>query len=387
MNPAEPDRGPDRTAAPGLYVHVPFCASKCAYCDFASRAGARPEEMRRWLDGLRRELALQPDGFAPATLYIGGGTPTALPAPELEELLALLRTGTDVRGVTEWTCEANPGTLNEAKLARLRAGGVNRLSLGAQSFDARNLAGLGRCHTARDIGDAVRLAHRAGFEHYSLDLIYALPFAPADVFASDLERALDLAPEHLSVYALTVEEGTPLAARVAAGVVVEVEEEIALGHYVHARDRLRAAGFEHYEISNFARPGRASRHNLLYWSGGEYLGLGPAAHSHWRGLRWGNPDDLESWAGALERGAAPRTFEERLTPEAAARETLVFGLRRIAGVDRDEFRRRTGFELLDLRGPEIEGFIRAGLLAWDGPRLRLTAQALFISDTIFAGLI
>ncbi len=385
--------------AVGLYLHVPFCVRKCAYCDFASRPIAAGG-VERYLETLERELALRPADFDPATVYIGGGTPTALDKDALGRLLALVHKAIMPERVIEWTCEANPGTLTPAKAHALRAAGVNRLSLGAQSFDDARLAQLGRIHTAAEVRDAVAIAREAGFENLSLDLLYALPGeTPAD-WERDLEAALALAPEHLSLYALTIEKGTPFACERDAGRLAEADEEIARAQYAMARAALKAAGYVQYEISNFARPGFESRHNLLYWSGGEYLGFGPSAHSHWRGRRWGHFQGLEDWAAAVSKAwktrdecvAAPpesfaHAFEERLDAAAKARETLVFGLRRIAGWRRDEFRAATGFDYEDLRGPEIERLVRAGLLERAPDRLQLAEEALFISDTVFRELV
>jgi len=377
---------PTSRAPVGLYIHVPFCVRKCRYCDFASRPFSA-RELERYLDALKREIAQRPDGVVPSTVYIGGGTPTALPEADLERLLALVREAVGSARVEEWTCEANPGTLTAAKARALRAAGVNRLSLGAQTFDADQLLRLGRTHTAEAIGEAVACARAAGFDNIGLDLLYALPGQSPSEAERDLERALALLPEHLSLYALTIEDGTPFAAERDAGRLAAADDETARAQYDRARALLAGAGYIHYEISNFARPGFEGRHNSLYWSGGEYLGFGPSAHSHWRGARRGNFQGLEEWAAALSKGWKPIAFEERLDPAARARETLVFGLRRIAGWQREDFRRATGFDYDELRGPEIEDLERDGLLERGPEGLRLTEGALFVSDAVFRELI
>ena len=373
---------------PGLYLHVPFCAGKCAYCDFYSLPRPAAGEIARWLDGLAREAAHAPAGFAPRTVFIGGGTPTLLPPDTLRRLLDWLRRAFDLSAVTEWTVEANPGALTAEPLDILRAGGADRMSLGAQSFDPDTLRFLGRRHTPEDIAQAVRAVRAAGFLRLNLDLLYALPGRTSHALDQTLAAALALKPEHLSAYALTVEPGTPLAARQAAGTWQPADDGDAADQFHRVRATLAAAGFAHYEISNFARPGEECRHNLLYWSGGEYLGLGPAAHSHWAGARWGNPPDLAAWAEALEAGRAPRAFEERLDPAARARETLVFSLRRLAGVRRADFQAQTGFDYEALRGPEIRRLLECGWLErTPDDSLRLAEAALFISDRVFADLI
>ena len=340
-----------------------------------------------YLDALEREIDTRPPGFDPDTVFVGGGTPTALDGPSLSRLLRTVRRAVRPSRIREWTVEANPGTLSPAGLRALRAAGVNRLSIGAQTFHPGGLALLGRLHGPDDIDAAVHRARGAGFENVGVDLIFALPGQTADSLRADLRRAIALRPDHVSCYALTLEEGTPLAAQAAAGAVTPVSDATARRLFDLARRTLADAGYEHYEISNFARPGRACRHNLLYWSGGEYLGFGPAAHSHWRGVRWGNVRSLEAWASALSEGRNPRDFEERPTPEAAARETLVFSLRRLAGVDRETFRRKTGFDYEELRGPEVADLVRQGLLHRTATGIRLADRALFISDTVFAALI
>jgi len=361
---------------PGLYVHVPFCVRKCAYCAFFSRP-VEPGLVASWFAGIERELDERPAVLGPRTVFFGGGTPTALAEADLACLFEALRVRVDLRCVEEWTCEANPGTLTPNKLAILRAGGVNRLSLGAQSFADATLRRLGRIHAAEETRAAVALAREAGFANVGLDLIYGVPGVARKTFAADVEAALALEPEHLSCYCLEIEAGTPFARAAAAGRLAISEDE-QRAQFDWTRRRLAAAGFAHYEISNFARPGRECRHNGLYWSGGEYVGVGPAAHSHWRGVRWGNAAELPAWR---------RAFAEQLEPAAKARETLVMGLRRLAGWDRAEFRAATGFDCDELRGPEIARLAAEGRLVAESNRIRLAEDALFVSDAVFAELV
>jgi oxygen-independent coproporphyrinogen-3 oxidase len=361
---------------PGLYIHVPFCARKCAYCAFYSRP-VSPGPIAAWRTGLGRELEALPAGLLPESVFIGGGTPTVLEEQDLARVLELVRARVNLAQVVEWTCEANPGTLTKAKAAQLRAAGVNRLSIGAQSFDDETLKKLGRMHTAAETREGVALARAAGFGNIGLDVIYGVPGVSREQFCADVEAAISLNPEHVSCYCLELEEGTPLARAAGAG-KLEVPGEEQRAQFDWARKRLAAAGFVHYEISNFAKPGRECRQNLLYWSGGEYLGLGPAAHSHWRGVRRGNTAELPAWR---------REFEERLAPEAKARETLVMGLRRLAGWGRAEYRAATGFDYDALRGNEISKLVAEGLLLAEGDRIRLAEDALFVSDSVFSELV
>lgn len=361
---------------PGLYIHVPFCARKCAYCAFFSRRAA-PEGVAAWLAGIGREGEQLPAGFAPASVFLGGGTPTALAETDLGRLLEFIHARVDLSRVAEWTCEANPGTLTKRKAAMLRGAGVNRLSLGAQSFDDETLRRLGRIHAAAETREAFAVARAAGFANIGLDVIYGVPGVSFESFRADVAAAMALEPEHISCYCLEIEDGTPFARAAAAG-RLEISADDQRAQFDWARQRLAAGGWAHYEISNFAKAGRECRQNLLYWSGGEYVGIGPAAHSHWRGARWGNAAELPVWR---------REFEERLAPAAKARETLVMGLRRLAGWGREEFRAATGFDYDALRGTEIARLAAAGMLIAEGDRVRLAEDALFVSDSVFAELV
>jgi len=351
----------------GFYIHIPFCVRKCSYCAFYSCPVSR-ELAEGFLLSLEREAGSLPDGFAPDTIFIGGGTPTALNPDELKRVLSL----TGRFSPQEFSCEANPGTVDPQKLELLRAGGVNRLSLGVQSFDSQSLQTLGRIHSGEEACTAFRHARAAGFENLGVDLMFGLPRQRMQILEEDLDRMLELGPEHVSIYNLMYEEGTPLA----DSPLPRLDEGLEREMYDRIRARLKEEGYIQYEISSFARPGFECRHNLLYWTGGEYIGIGPAAHSHWKGARRANASDLE---GYLLNG--PRCdFEERLEPRAKERETLVMGLRQIAGID-------VSPELWR----ELEGTFMTlqeeGLLAIEGRRVRLTDGALFVSDPVFAELV
>lgn len=370
---------------PGLYIHVPFCLRKCRYCDFYS-VPAEADLVNAFLDALAAELAGLPEGFAPDTVYVGGGTPTVLEPAALARLCGLVhgRAGT---GVVEWSCEANPGTLTEEKARLLLDAGVNRVSLGVQSFDDSALRFLGRAHTAEQAERAFRLLRECGVRNAGVDLMHGIPGTSRAALGRDLDRVAALAPEHVACYALIFEEGTPLAAQRDAGRVSEMPDREQLAQYRQVRRRLGAAGYRHYEISNFAKPGFECRHNLLYWGAGEYIGVGPAAHSHWGGARYGNVRDVGAYCDAMLSGRPARAFEERLDPEAKARETLVMSLRQLDGVSREEFAKRTGFDYRALRGREIDLLRETGMVEEAGGRLRLTEKGLFVSDSVFAELV
>jgi oxygen-independent coproporphyrinogen-3 oxidase len=382
---------------PGLYVHVPFCVRKCLYCDFYSLPTGRGALARRidteahdasvFLDALAVELARLPPAFAPETIFIGGGTPTELSDRDFARLLAMVKDASARGSVTEWTCESNPGTLSRSKVRMMRDAGVNRVSLGVQSFDPSALEFLGRIHSGEEAIDGYRLLRDEGFDNINLDLIYGVPGVPRDALARDLDTLAELAPEHTACYCLIFEDGTPLNELRQKGFVKEVEDDEELEQYNLVRSRLNAAGYRQYEISNFSRPGRECRHNLLYWGPGEYIGCGPSAHSHWAGARYGNVRNLDDYCLNMLSGAPARAFEERLDPEKKARETLVMGLRRLEGVDRNAFKTATGFDFAELCRQEIDWMRDEGLLEHDGPRLRLTEKGLFVSDAIFAELV
>lgn len=385
MKRKQPERESGGARAGGLYVHVPFCVRKCAYCAFYSRAaGGDGREAESWWEGIRREAEAVPEGFAPATVFIGGGTPTSLPEGVFARMLEVVASRWGGEGLREWTVEVNPGTLSPGKLRRMREAGVTRISLGAQSFAPEALAALGRIHSPGDIRDAVAMAREAGIPQVSLDLMYGWAAASAraalDTVRADIDAAVALAPDHLSAYCLEVEPGTPLAALQDRGRAVAAPPALQRRAYELIRRGLAAAGFGQYELSNFARPGCECRHNLLYWTGGAYIGLGPAAHSHWNGERRGNSASLPEWH--VE-------FRETLPPRRKACETLVMGLRRTAGWGREEFRAVTGFDWVELRGSEIERLVADGLLLSErgGERIRLPASGYFTSDAVFAALV
>lgn len=372
----------------GIYIHVPFCLKKCDYCAFYSSTNTSLALQEAWLQGIENELAdfitrHAIRRFSALTLYIGGGTPTALDPAILRKLFAMLRRHIPNFHPFEATCEANPGTLTPEKLDILLENGITRLSLGLQSINTELLQDLGRIYDGYAAFDAFAAARAAGFQNISVDLIYGVPCFPPDLFLEGVELVVrELAPEHISAYCLELESGTPFYHRFNPFIIAREDwrawEEDQFNEYTHIRRRLKLHGYRHYELSSFAKPGKESNHNLIYWSGDNYLGLGPAAHSYWLGTRWGNT--------ATRPDAWQRAFTERLTPEAAARETLVMGLRRTKGWKDSTFQETTGFSYMDLCGKEIEELVQEGLLTHK-PRLRLTTKAYFISDTVFSRLI
>ena len=373
-----------------LYVHIPFCRSKCVYCDFASYPG-RESCVRQYLDALIEELR----GWRGAlsdhevrTVFIGGGTPTLMSGGQAQRLLDALRACFDVAPDAEITMEGNPGTVTAQSLAAYRAAGVNRLSLGVQSLDDGLLAAIGRIHTAAQAREAVRLARAAGFENLNLDLMLGLPGQSAAQWAQTLGEAIALAPEHLSCYSLIVEEGTPLSAQLEAGACAALPDEDELGRMDELTERLTAcAGFARYEVSNYARPGFECRHNIVYWACEPYLGLGCAAHSDMDGRRFYNPSD---WAGYLrmaESGSPARDAEGENTRQDRMFERMMMGLRMVRGVDCARFARDFGEAPEDVWPGVIARDLRVGLMARDGDFLRLTERGMQVMNSVLVELL
>jgi putative oxygen-independent coproporphyrinogen III oxidase len=367
------------TKPAGLYVHVPFCLKKCPYCDFAS--GTDLAMVAGWLRAIKQEMGLYRD-FAPEfdTLYLGGGTPSLLTAEQLAVLLENLQEHFAFAPDTEITLEANPDDLTVQILKSYRELGINRLSLGVQSFDDRELAFLGRRHDASQALHALAWARDAGFANLGLDLIYGLPGQTVARWQNNLETALSFLPEHLSCYQLTVEAGTPLARRQAEGQFQPHPEEMEREFFLFTSRFLEERGYLHYEISNFARGSRnRSRHNGKYWNHTPYLGLGPAAHSFRDGRRWWNHRFLKDYCQALSAGEAPVADEEVLTPEQARLEALYLGLRTREGVELGLMTNVQRREIV------LQELVRAGLAEVKGDRLMPTREGLVVADRLALG--
>ena len=379
------DRSTDRqgpASTLGLYLHIPFCRSKCDYCDFYSLPGGEDR-----MDGYLRALLRQLEEAAPGaaghsvdTVYVGGGTPTVFGGERLAALLAAVGRLYRLAPGAEITCEANPDSAGEELLRALRRAGFGRLSLGMQSADAGELAAVHRRHTPEQTDAAVAAARRVGFENLSLDLICGLPGQTEESWRRTVEHALSLRPEHLSCYGLKVEEGTPLARRVAAGEELP-DDDAQADRYLWTVERLARAGFRQYEISNFARPGYESRHNLRYWRLEPYLGFGPGAHSDFGGRRFAVPADL---AGYLAGEAVPEG--EAVSPWERGNEYLMLGLRTAAGIAGEEYRRRFGGDFAPLE-ELLSRFAGHGWAERNGDRWRLTPAGFLVSNRLIGALL
>ncbi|NIL97378.1 MAG: radical SAM family heme chaperone HemW [Planctomycetales bacterium] len=383
-----PNRSPDfspHLPPRATYIHVPFCAHRCGYCNFTLVAD-REDLIPAYLHALETELQLLEQPRPVDTLYIGGGTPTWLDVDSLQQLLQIVLHWFPPRRQAEFTVEANPADVTPPRMALLTEAGVTRLSLGAQSFDPTKLRTLERDHTAGDIQRAVQLVRQHG-QQIALDLIFAVPSETQSVWQDDLDRAVRSGASHLSTYGLTYEKGTPFWTRRYKGQLRAAAEEDELAMYLTAIDTLTAAGFEHYEISNFARPGCKSRHNEVYWTGGGYYAAGPGAARLVGNLRQSNHRSTTTYIRRLASGDSPVAEAERLSAEELARERLLFGLRRLEGIDEAQFPQQTGFQIDELAGPAVRHYVDQGLLARQDGRLRLTRQGLVVSDSIWPDLL
>lgn len=367
-----------------IYVHVPFCTKKCKYCDFYSVAYSRPLA-QKYIDALTSEFNLRlPAGARPRTIYVGGGTPTALTAGQLEKLLGLATPVTDTSELEEFTVEANPGTLTNKSIALLRAAGVNRISLGIQSFDDGKLQLLGRVHGAREAKEAFRKLAEAGFDNLGIDLIYGVPGDTQSTWRRDIEQTAELHPQHISTYCLSIEQGTPFAGQLERGELHLPDENLQREFYYHTLEFFTGRGYKHYEISNFALPGCESRHNSATWRYKPYMGFGPAAASFDSHVRTRNPADLDAYFIFPGRPAEA----EKLNESAKAAEVMMLGLRMHEGISAADFRGRCGLDLQQTFGERISALEARGLLervnTAGASYVRLTRDALFVSDEVLS---
>ena len=386
----------DRQSLPrAAYIHVPFCRHRCGYCNFTLVAG-RDDLIGSYLEALARELAglnspeddIGEDGgpHEVETLFFGGGTPTHLPPSDLARLFEVVRAAFPLAKSGELSVEANPIDLCDNKASVLTAAGVTRISLGVQSFDPRTLKVLERDHSPEQIARSFEVASSVA-RSVSLDLIFGVPGQSLADWRRDLAAALELAPDHVSTYGLTFEKGTSFWSRLSRGELARADEDVERAMYEAAIDTLTAAGYEHYEVSNFARPGHRCRHNETYWTGRPFFAAGPGAARFVGGRREINHKSTTTYIARLQAGRSPVAESEQLAGEDAARERLVFALRRLEGIDLGEFAAETGFTAEQLGGPALARFVEQGLLEVTGSqerrRLKLTRRGLFVSDALW----
>lgn len=371
----------------GIYLHIPFCEHKCIYCDFYSveSLGA----MGRFLRALRSEIEISSassDQELVETIYFGGGTPSLLPPDAIAGILRRLGDRYEVAERAEITLEANPGTVDPRTLEAFRASGINRLSVGVQSFRDEDLRFLTRIHSAQSARECVRAAKAAGFDNVSIDLIFALPGQTMDQWIENLAEAVALEPQHISAYSLIVEHGTPLARMVAADEVRPHDIETEAAMYERTMEFLLMAGYEHYEVSNYAVPGYRSRHNSNYWNHTTYLGFGPSAHSFRAGRRWWNVAGINQYCGMLESGSLPLAGEEHLTPAALLDEAVMLSLR-CGGIDLGLLQKVHHVDLLARNRRTVEEIVHHDLAVLDGRTLTLTSKGFLLCDAISERLV
>ncbi|MEP6635611.1 MAG: radical SAM family heme chaperone HemW [Acidobacteriota bacterium] len=382
---------PSMTA--GIYIHIPFCRSRCSYCDFAT--GLYETSLaERYVRAVVKELAHWQEVESVTgrvdvdTIYFGGGTPSLLSASQLENIIDAVQARFSVHPNAEVTMEMNPGTVSPDILSGFRRLGVNRASFGAQTFDDRELARLGRSHTAKETRQTFDQLRAAGFDNVSFDLIAGLPGQSSEGWHRNLDEALALRPEHLSFYLLEVHEGTPLAEHIRLGKQPEPDHDLAAEMYEAMLERAGAAGYEHYEISNLARPGFESRHNTKYWSGAPYYGFGCSAHSYDGGIRrWSNGRDLARYTESVEQGRSAIVDRLELTPDQAQAEAVFLGMRMMRGVSVQSYEEHFGENLREIHADDLERFLAAGLIEFDGDLLKLTRSGALMSNEVFAAFV
>jgi len=368
-----------QTKPTSAYVHIPFCTQICYYCDF-SKVFIKNQPVDSYLEHLIEEYHSY-NIKKLRTLYIGGGTPTALSAPQLAFLLEKLTDKLDLSYLEELTIEANPGDLDEEKIAVLKDSPVNRVSLGVQTFNDRMLKQIGRSHSEKDIYENIANLKKAGFDNISIDLIYALPKQTMEDVKTNVAKAIALDIPHMSLYSLILENHTVFMNRMRRGKLPLPKEDLEAEMFEYIIAELEKAGFEHYEISNFSKPGFESRHNLMYWDNAEYYGIGAGASGYVDGVRYKNHGPIRHYLQAVEAGHA-RVQEEVLTLKEKMEEEMFLGLRKKSGVSKKRFEEKFGLSFEDQYGAVVSELTEQGLLVPDKDIVRMTKQGLFLGDTV-----
>ena len=374
--------------AAGLYLHIPFCSSRCSYCDFATGL-YQAELAERYVNALVTEIRSSSYcGEKIDTIYFGGGTPSLLAPAQLESILKTLDDCFKIDSRSEITLEINPGSVDTEKLRAFRSLGINRASFGAQTFDDAELAKLGRSHTSAETLNTFQALRRVGFDNVSFDLIAGLPGQTLAAWQRNIKQSLELSPEHLSFYLLEVHSGTPLAEHIRRGIQPEPDDDLAGVMYEWMLEHAVNVGYEHYEISNLCRPGFHSRHNVKYWTADPYFGFGCSAHSYdGTTRRWSNHRDVLKYVTAVESGKPPVVEEQRLSQTDVRAEAVFLGMRMMHGVDLRRYRESFGVDLRDEHRADLERFCKAGLVEFDGDLIRLTRTGALLSNEVFAAFV
>ncbi|MDW7674089.1 MAG: radical SAM family heme chaperone HemW [Bacillota bacterium] len=372
----------------GIYVHVPFCVSKCHYCDFYSER-IKANNVKLYLEALALELKLfeemLPDkNNQAATLYFGGGTPSTLTVEQLTSLLSLIRDQFSLANTAEVTLEINPGTVTKDKLWAYHKLGINRLSIGVQSFNDKELAAMGRRHSVDQVLELIQWLKELQFDNYSLDLIYGLPGQSLEGWQDTLDKAITCDPKHISLYGLKLEEGTPWGREYNQGQLLIPDDGAQAQMYETAVGKLKEAGLNRYEISNFAKLGYAAQHNLIYWRYQSYLGFGPGASSFYQGKRWTNLTDIEEYSQKLKADWLPIQYGEELNQRIQEAEAIFLALRLTEGLGLTDFKARFNQNFLEKYEDKVHKFSKAGMLVVDANRVKLTERGVLLANEIFA---
>jgi oxygen-independent coproporphyrinogen-3 oxidase len=373
--------------ASSVYIHIPFCASRCYYCDFHTYVTRDPQVVWNYLRALNKEIMKH--SFAEIhTIYVGGGTPTFLDEKQMDYFLTMLAKAIPKRAKdVEFTMEANPGTISKEKLRMMKEGGVNRLSYGVQSFHNGLLKKIGRNHTREQSFIAIEEAREAGIENISIDLMFGLPEQTMEILEESLVEAVQLMIPHLSVYSLKVEANTVFAKWQQKGMLTLPDEDTEFMMYQRIIEKLEEAGYHWYEISNFARKGFESKHNQVYWQNREYYGFGAGAHGYLNGTRYANTGSTIKYIKEMNEKDTAIEESEPVDLSQQMEEYMMLGLRMLQGVSREEFYERYGKKLTDVFGDTINEFVKKGLLEWTGNRLRLTREGVYLGNVVFAGFL
>ena len=369
--------------ANALYIHVPFCATKCYYCDFNTYTFHK-DQAEAFIDALAVEMALYASqACSLKTVFLGGGTPSILSPSALERLFSDIRSNFRLHSDAEVTVECNPGTVDPEKLDVFRRVGVNRLSFGVQAMDDETLRSLGRIHKVKHVLHSYYLAREVGFDNINLDLIFALPNQTLHHWRYTLRETIVLQPDHISAYNLTLEEGTPFYEWHQAGKLKKASNDLEAAMYETTIETLTGAGFGHYEISNFAKPGRTAKHNLVYWNNEPYVGLGPGACGYVNGVRYTNVRSVPGYVRSLAQGETPVAETEQLTGRDEKAETLILGLRKREGVCHEAYQSRFGEPIDAAFRDVVRKWLNLELLTWQGNNLRLTDAGLMVANEVF----
>ncbi len=366
---------------PALYIHIPFCVSKCIYCDFNSIV-IKSKVVDEYLRAIENEIQSATEKYFFTTVFIGGGTPTVLNEAQLSRLLRLIAKHVNVSNLKEYTIEVNPGTLNDEKSLILQNNHVGRISIGIQSFNDKYLKLLGRIHSASEAIDIFTDLREKGFGNISIDLIYGYPGQTLNEWILDLRKCINLGPEHISAYCLSYEQGTPIVEMTDSGALKKLSEEEELKMYELTNDFLCNKGYTHYEISNFAKRDKECQHNTVYWENREYIGIGAGAFSYINGERYCNIKDVREYISSVRSKKKLICFSEKLPQKKRASEILIMALRMTSGISKEDFFARSGFDLNELFEKQLNNLTQAGLINFDDERIKLTKKGLSVADSI-----